>query len=449
LIHARTTLWLLVVLALPLVRASAQEMPAPTPIGVALPTTPTWDQVIDGDVDLAQLPAVPGSARAPATAAPPTTGRSLRNAFAASNDPNNPFASINQPGATSGTTATTIPGAPRLGFLQMIGDLSPLTVRAAPALPTVPSPPSPFPPKNPPSPPSPRQASALASSVRGFKIAENQSPQPQDRVFYSFNYYNNLNAATDKRFDTPINNLRAYREIFGFEKTFDQGRASFGMILPLDTLYASSTITGNFAKPGGTSTSVGDLSVFTKFIVRFDEKTGSLFSGGLLVTTPTGPSTFAGAKYISAIHTTTLSPYMGYILRRGKFYLHGFSSFAFPINPNDVSLIYNDAGIGYFLYQDTNEVPTGWITAIVPTTEVHVNTPLNHQNVYNANDIAGSANVVNLTQGLNVEFHRRSILTFGIATPITSPKPFDLEALLLFNVRFGGSRRTLPPILGG
>jgi hypothetical protein len=332
----------------------------------------------------------------------------------------------------------------------IIGDQSPfLSLRAAPALPRVPSPPPPFPPKPPPTPPSPRSATALAPSVRGFKIADNQSPQPQDRVFYTFNYFYNLNSATDKRFDTPINNLRAYREIFGFEKTFDQGRASFGMVLPLDTLSATSTIQGNFAKPGGTSTSLGDLSIFTKVILRLDPKTGSLFSGGLVVTAPTGPSTFAGAKYISAIHTTQIQPYIGYILRRGKFYLHGFSAFAVPLNPNDVSLYYNDVGLGYFLYQDTNEVAQGWITAIVPTTEVHVNTPLNHQNVYNPNDIAGSANVVNLTQGLNIEFNRRSILTFGIATPVTSPKPFDLEALILFNVRFGGSRRTLPPILGG
>jgi hypothetical protein len=448
LIHSRTPLWLLVGLALPLAQANGQELPPPSPVGVALPTTPTWDQVIDGNVDLAQVPPIPGTARPPAVA-PPSTARSLRNSLASSNDPNNPFATLNQPQAGAGTDATTAPGAPRLGFLQMIGDVQPISIRAAPAVPTVPAPPSPFPPKTPPNPPNPRSASALASSVRGFKIAENQSPQPQDRVFYSFNYYNNLNAATNKRFDTPINNVNAYREILGFEKTFDQGRASFGLIMPIDTLYAKSTIQGNFAKPGGASTAVGDLSIFTKFIVRQDPTTGSLFSGGLLVTVPTGPSTFAGANYITSIHTTQIQPYMGYILRHGKFYLHGFSAFAFPINPNDVSLIYNDAGLGYFLYQDTNEVPSGWITAVVPTTEIHINTPLNHQNVYNPNDIAGSANVVNLTQGLNIEFNRRSILTFGIATPITSPKPFDLEALLLFNVRFGGSRRTLPPILGG
>ena len=111
--------------------------------------------------------------------------------------------------------------------------------------------------------------------------------------------------------------------------------------------------------------------------------------------------------------------------------------------------MYNDVGIGYFLYRDPDLNSSNFLTAVVPTSEVHVNSPLNHQNAYNPNDIAGSANVVNLTQGVGFEFRRRSILTFGIVTPVTSPKPFDIEALILFNVRFGGSRRTLPPMLGG
>lgn len=438
------TICVLAGLALRVALASAEELPPSLPIGVAMPAIPTWEQALDDEVDPVQ-----GTVTAPSTPAPVAPRRSLATTF----DPNNPFALSNRTPAGGGTSTSsaTQSGAPRVGFLQMIGDISPLlSLRAAtPAASTVPSAPSPFPPKSPPSPPSPRTASALAPSVRSFKIAENQSPQPQDRVFYSFNYYYNLNAAVDKKFDTPIDNLRAYREILGFEKTFDQGRASFGLVLPIDTLYASSTITGNFAKPGGTSTSTGDMSIFTKFIVRQDPKTGSLISAGLVVTPPTGPRTFAGANYIAAIHTTTIQPYIGFIFRRGKFYLHGFSAFEFPVDPNDVTLAYNDVGLGYYLYVDEDEVPRNWLTAVVPTTEVHINTPLNHRDPYNPNDVAGSANVVNLTQGLNLEFNRRSILTFGIASPVTSPKPFDLEALVLFNLRFGRSRATLPPILGG
>ena len=417
-------------------------MPPPMPIGIAMPAMPTWEQVLDDSVDLAQAPGVPA-----APAAVPPAAPTFRQGFGAATNPVNPYLSLG-PAPTAGAAAPASPQ--RAGILQMIGDQSPLlTLRPAATVPSVPTVPPPFPPNTPPQPPSPRAATALAPSVRGFKIAENQSPQPQDRVFYSFNYYYNLNAAVDKRFDTPINNLRAYREILGFEKTFDDGRASFGLRLPIDTLFASSTIKGNFAKPGGVSTAVGNLSIFTKFLVRMDPETGSLISAGLVVTPPTGPGTFAGAKFIQSIQTTTIQPYVGYIFRRDRFYLHGFSAFEFPMNPSDVTLMYNDFGVGYFLYRDPDFNSSKFLTAVVPTSEVHVNTPLNHQNAFNPNDIAGTANVVNLTQGVGFEFHRRSILTFGVVTPVTSPKPFDIEALILFNIRFGGSRRTLPPMLGG
>lgn len=433
-------------LAIGATRSPAGEAEPSAPGPVAVPSIPEWDRALDGDVGQAQGPGGVGT-RAPSPLRTPLSGP---NSPIASAGPSNaPVSGAFSPEAMGGGAAAEAAPA-RLGVFQMIGDQSPLlTLRPAPAIPPVPATPQPFPPGAPPPPPSPRQATALAPSVRGFKISENQSPIPQDRIFYTFNYYYNLNSAVDRRFDTPVNNLRAYREIFGFEKTFDQGRASIGFRLPLDTLYATSTIKGNFAKPGGASTSLGDLSIFTKFIVRQNPQTGNLISAGFVVTPPTGPSSFAGAKYIQSLHTTRLQPYIGYVFSRGNFYLHGFSAFEFPVNPGDVTLAYNDVGIGYFLYRNTEAVPSRWITAIVPTAEVHVNTPLNHRNPYNPLDPSASANVVNFTEGLNIEFNRRSILTLGIVTPTTSPKPFDIEALVLFNFRFGGSRRNPPPMLGG
>jgi hypothetical protein len=49
------------------------------------------------------------------------------------------------------------------------------------------------------------------------------------------------------------------------------------------------------------------------------------------------------------------------------------------------------------------------------------------------------------------KFCRRSVLTFGFVTPMTGPRPFNYEWLLLFNSRFGGSRtgRSALPMLGG
>ena len=74
----------------------------------------------------------------------------------------------------------------------MIGDLGPgLSI------------PKPFPPTPPPPPPSPRRASALVPSVRGLKVSENQSPRPQDRVFFTFDYFSNVNGALNLKLGRP------------------------------------------------------------------------------------------------------------------------------------------------------------------------------------------------------------------------------------------------------
>ena len=82
---------------------------------------------------------------------------------------------------------------------------------------------------------------------------------------------------------------------------------------------------------------------------------------------------------------------------------------------------------------------------MVPTFESHINSPLNHHGFDNPNEPAGTPNVVNLTAGLSLEFYRNSLLTLGFVTPVTGPRPFSYEALVLFNFRFGLERRAGDP----
>ena len=51
----------------------------------------------------------------------------------------------------------------------------------------------------------------LVPSIRGVKISEDESPFPQDRVYFGFNYWDNVNAALNKRLFSDLNSLRAYR----------------------------------------------------------------------------------------------------------------------------------------------------------------------------------------------------------------------------------------------
>lgn len=314
----------------------------------------------------------------------------------------------------------------------MIGDQGPL-FRAA-QLP--PNPPGPGPV---PGIPSARDGNILYPTIRALKVTENLSPVPQDRVFYSFNYFDSVSEALLNRFDAPIDELRVFRHVFGVESTFNEGRGSFGFRLPLHTITSVSKIQG----AGGTFTGLGDLNIFAKHILAQDSESGSLVSVGLSVTPPTGPRHFANAPFISSPGGVVFQPFMGYYLNFGDLYIHGFSSFNFSSVKGDAVLIYNDVGLVYYLMRDEN--PNAFITAIAPTFEVHVNNPLNNRDVFNESNPFGLTDSVNLVSALNIEFAQTSRLALGIVNSVVHPRPFDFEVVALFDIRLGGSRGQVGP----
>jgi hypothetical protein len=333
--------------------------------------------------------------------------------------------------------------------IPLLGDLSPLTILQTARIAALHPVPRALPPTPLPRPPRPGAVSQVAPSTHSFKIADNQSPMPQDRAYFTFNDFDNLNAALNRRFDASVKDLRAYRYIVGLEKTFNEEKGSVGIQLPLDSLTAESTIRGSFARPGGTSNSLDDLTVFGKYILERNPITGSLISAGLAVTPRTGPPNFAGANYLVAVNDTTVQPFLGYLWRRDRFYLHGFAAIDVPTSVRDVTMVYNDVGIGYYAYR--NPDPKGWLMALVPTFEVHVNDPLTHGDFNNRLDLTGTPDIVNLTYGINALVGENSVFTFGFVTPVTGPRPFDYEIVALINIRLGRTRgpRVPPPILGG
>jgi hypothetical protein len=277
--------------------------------------------------------------------------------------------------------------------------------------------------------------------VRYFKIAENMSPRPQDRFFFDFNYYNNVNDTINARDQVPINHLKAYRYVLGMEKTFNEGKGSIGLRFPINNLTADSLVP-SISTP--TRTAVGNLSIFGKYILEQNVQTGSLASVGLAVTTPTGPGRFAGAPYVFGLNTITFQPFFGYIYNCGNWYIQGFSAFDFPGNIRDVTLMYNDIGIGYYVFRSSD--PDRFLTALAPTFEVHVNTPFTHRDWRNRFDIAGAPDVVNLTYGLNFQLRRTAIFTTALVTPVTSPQPFNTELIVFLNIFYGRSRAGRIPI---
>jgi hypothetical protein len=271
----------------------------------------------------------------------------------------------------------------------------------------------------------------LAAVPGGFKVADNQSAAPQDRLFTSFNYFDDLFAAYNRRLGNGIRDQRVYREVFGLEKTFFGQRSSIGLQVPLNT-YSFATSSGRTRS----STALGDLTAFAKYVLLRDPSTGSLLSSGLAVTAPSGPSAFAGFEGVRGFHTTSLQPFLGYIVNRNNWYLQGFLAIDVPADNRDVTVLYNDVGVGYFLYHrpDTRHL----ITALAPTLEAHVNNPLNHRGFQTAEGF-GAPDSADLTYGLHIQSFGRAWLSLALATPVTGPKLFDYEFIALLNVQFGPS----------
>ena len=253
---------------------------------------------------------------------------------------------------------------------------------------------APAPPRNLPGLPSPRSTPALAPSVRAFKISENQSPRPQDRVFFSFNFFENVNQSVNKAFGSPVTNMRVYRYVWGVEKTFNNGMGSVGIRLPLNTLTADSTRPKQFSTP--TSTSLNDLSVYAKYILCQNVKTGSLVSVGMLIAPrPARGDVRQQQVHPADPHERTCNRSWPTSTTSGeKFYVQGFSAYQTPVNPRDVMLAFNDVVFGYYLYQSQD--PDRFLTGVVPVFEVHTNIPLNHRGVFSKlsngqNDPSGTA----------------------------------------------------------
>jgi len=103
-----------------------------------------------------------------------------------------------------------------------------------------------------------------------------------------------------------------------------------------------------------------------------------------------------------------------------------------PTDPNDVTFLFNDLGIGYFVFRNRTE---GFVSAVAPTIEVHVNDPLNHRHP-SADCMLGLPDWVDITGGVTFEFNRRASLAIGVSAPVTGPKPYALEAISHLNIRF-------------
>jgi hypothetical protein len=249
----------------------------------------------------------------------------------------------------------------------------------------------------------------------GISITDNDSPRPTDRFYFNYSYYDGIGA----QMNPGIGNITQNRPTIGFEKTFLDGNASFGMRLPFVQVNGP---------PGAQGDTVGDLSMLTKFAF-INNPNGDLVSSGLIITVPTAAREGALCDGSSIPRSVLFQPWVGFIQVFDRAYLQGISAVIVPTDSRDVTLFSNSLGFGYWLFRsDTDRLVRG----IIPVFEAHIRTPLNHRD---PNGLVFLQDQVNLTGGLHVRLPRAT-LGGAVSVPVVAPRPWNVEGIANFTYWF-------------
>ncbi|HJZ90397.1 MAG TPA: hypothetical protein VKE40_05960, partial [Gemmataceae bacterium] len=254
----------------------------------------------------------------------------------------------------------------------------------------------------------------------GLKPTDNDGPRPQDRAFFSYNYYSGVNASVNPAGSPSIH---LDRELIGLETTLGTD-ASIGARLP-------------FLQSGGdpnfTAHDVSDLTIVGKYAVFNDPATGNAVTLGLTVTVPTGVrggplGTLDNGQ--SAPRAVFVQPWAGVAWADGDLFAQGVTSLLLPTDPIYPAVWFNSVGVGYWLYRNASDA---LVQGVAPVVELHVNTPLTNRE--EETSVIFFRDQVNLTGGLYVQFPRLA-LGGAVCVPLAGPRPYNMEAMLSLNFQF-------------
>jgi hypothetical protein len=293
----------------------------------------------------------------------------------------------------------------------------------------------------------------VARAGSGFKIADDASPIPTDRVFFSYNYFDSLGGQAGSNGGStttiaapgpgvgapggatttttsvapvavPAASIDLHREIFGFEKTFFDGNASVEVRLPI--FQSSNSAASGLGSGGFVGDDFGDVTTVFKYALVNERE--RVFSLGLATTFPTGPAVPGPDGNFRAV---LFQPFVGFYRGYGDFFVEGFSSVVLSTESQDPTLLFNDVSFGYHVYRNPQApIVTGLSTVI----EAHVTTPLENRD----SDSLGIVvpDILSFTAGVHIDLGARSELSIGWNVPVTGPRPYNSEALVQLNYRF-------------
>jgi hypothetical protein len=292
-----------------------------------------------------------------------------------------------------------------------------------------------------------------------FKLADLTSPIPQDRAYFDYDYYHNV------QLQTPNIDVNVYTP--GFEKTFLDGLVSFELRLPM-----ANTLSSNVFMDGTTATSVGEVGnlamAFKGLLLRRDT---FALSAGLALSVPTAKSTQIFAEsgdpapecimvnesvhlmpFLGALWTPTDRVFaIGYVQldvdANGDTVLATNGGAAFPSNPLlnvgryfDPTILYTDFALGYWVHRSDSR--SDLVTGLAYVGEIHVNQSLGTSSL--VTDSAGGTvleqgsafTIIDLTVGAHVVLRESTTMTLAYCTPLTAQRQFDGEFQVLLDRRF-------------
>jgi hypothetical protein len=283
------------------------------------------------------------------------------------------------------------------------------------------------------------------------KISENTSPFPQDRVLFSYSYFDHA----------PLNAAGVHVQRFtpGFEKTFFDGMSSLEVKVPM-ALTLNSDINPDSADNTGHA-EFGNLVLTSKLLLLDRDSWG--VSAGMTLALPTADDirvAIPGMQGMPLVRirneSVLLGPFLGWRwLPNDQFFAQAFLQYDFDVSGSPVAVNsamtgllpagtmhatafqYLDIGVGYWLFRD-----------IALTGELHWNASLGgSDSVQSANFTVGSSgggvDVVNAVAGVHTVLAKNTTLTTAIAVPIGGDRDqqFDAELRVMFNQFFGLSSR--------
>ena len=305
---------------------------------------------------------------------------------------------------------------------------------------------------------------------RRFKIGSNQSPLPQHRVFFNYQYFDDaLRVSRFNDFDTPTPDIESQdidvnRYTVGGEALIWRNIASIQLQVPIISTL-DSTIVGfdddtiGDPLPAGKDTQLGNIALALKVLLYRDCCVA--YSAGLGIDLPTADDIFFENDSDESIfvenETVTLSPFVGMLYTpNSRFFAQGFAQASLPTNGNTVtrrdlpgpdmvgeldeqSQLYLDLAVGYWLYKNCC---CNSVRGLAPIAELHYTTNLEDGDPLVFEDdesiiVPNDADFLNLTLGAIVALGNTQVRPAAVI-PLSDDddKPFDYEFTVQINQFF-------------